>query len=350
MKQKTKFTNERNLQLVAHELSRQIFVANDPTVLVGAGIDDAAVIASKGKKLIVSADFVNSKRISDTYGKRDLEDLGTHIVRQNITDILCTGGIPRWFVFSAVLDSECTKEDIEVLFRAVQNECARHNITVIGGDTKEGPSIVVHGTILGELADTAWGKCVEPLETDIYVSGELSGVTAALCLLEYSDSTELRKRAFQTLSEADIPVETVANIRALGLPIAATDISDGLGYSLCEFVRSTNNMKITIDLNRVPLHPLTKLAAESLGIPLSAFCFAFGGDFQIVFAAPKENRNLFKGTGAVRIGQAVPGHGESQFYRGEMFGKLPDFGHLDFEHKRPVERFIEHATHFERFA
>ncbi len=345
----SKIANQKNLQLVAHELSRQIFVANDPTVLVGAGIDDAAVIAAIGKKLIVSADYANSKRISDTYGKRDLEDLGTYTVRQNIADILCTGGIPRWFVFSAVLDLECTKEDIEVLFRAVQNECAHHNITVIGGDTKEGPSIVVHGTILGELANTAWGKCVGPPEADIYVSGELSGVTAALCLLEYSDSTELRKRAFQTLSEADLPVETVGNIRALGLPIAATDISDGLGYSLCEFIRSTSNMRITIDLDRVPLHPLAKLAAERLGIPLSAFCFAFGGDFQVVFAAPKEIRNLFEETGAVRIGHAVSEHGESRFYKGEMFGKLPDFGHLDFEHKRPVERFFEHATHFERF-
>lgn len=345
----SKVANEKNLQLVAHELSREIFITIDPSVLIGAGIDDAAVIGSTGKELVVSVDFVNSKRISDAYGERDLEDLGKYTVRQNISDILCTGGIPRWFVFSVVLDAGFTKKDLRTLFLAVQNECARHNVTVIGGDTKEGPSIVTHGTILGELVGSAWSKHVEVLNADIYVSGELSGVTAALCLLEYSDSPELQKRAFQTLSEADLPVEIVDSIRALGLPIAATDISDGLGYSLSEFIRSTSGLRITIDLDRVPLHPLTKLAAEELGIPLSAFCFAFGGDFQIVFSVPKENRNIFEGTGAVRIGQAVYEHGESQFFRGDVSGKLPDFGHLDFERQRPVKRFIEHAAHFEKF-
>ena len=336
-----------NLQLFAHALARNLFRSHDALVAVGAGEDDVAIVdCTEIGQLLISGDYLNAKRFSDTYLPRDFRDLGQHCVRQNASDILGSGGIPRWFVLSAIFDSTCTREDVFTFFSSVQSECERLGVTVIGGDTKEGQSVIVHGTILGIGGPQTWTMKTCSAGSDLFVTGELSGVTAALCLLEFSQSQHLRSLAKAALRDADLPLEVVSNLRKLTVPISATDISDGLGYSLNQFTRGGTNIRLNVELERIPLHPLTKIAADALGIPAKLFSFAFGGDFQIVLAAPTSSRGKIESLGAIRIGEVVEGVGTSISWKGKVISHIPDFGHLDFEQQRPVDRFVEFARTF----
>ena len=339
-------SSKENFQLFAHKLARGTFGTEDVSIVSGAGEDDVAALTLGDNCLLVSSDIVNTKRISDTYGQRDLVELGRYCVRQNVSDILGSGGNPRWFLLSLVLDKKFTQEDLRLLFNSVHRECARFGMTVVGGDTKEGDSVVIGGTIIGTRDREIWMKNTCIPESDIFVSGNLSGVTAALCLLEFSNSSDMHTKARSVLYQADLPLDVLARVKAIGAPLSATDISDGLGYSICEFTRCSNNIGVEIDLDKIPLHPLTQYAAKEIAVSEEAFSFAFGGDFQIVFTVPNEFSEKMVEAGAIKIGRVTKEAGSRLIYNGNVIGDIPEFGHLDFEDLRPVDRFYEFAKVF----
>jgi len=340
---------KQNLQLFAHEAARTIFRNTDPSVKTGAGHDDAALLTVESEELLVSSDYVNFKRISDQYKDKDYYDLGRYCVKQNVSDIFGSGGLPRWFMLSVLLEDTCTEHELTALFEGVRDECDRFGITVVGGDTKQGRTTAIHGTIIGTLSGNAWNKGPIPDKAEIFVSGAISGVSAALCLLEFSTSVEHKQAAFKTLHEADLPKSCLEAIHDHDLDLCASDISDGLGYTLHEFLRVNPEHCLTLDIGLIPLHPLARIAAGELGVHERCFCFGFGGDFQMALVASPENRSILENAGATRVGSLKRGKTGKVTYRSRNIGKLPKFGHLDFETQPPAQRFRKFATDLSRY-
>jgi len=339
---------KRNLQIFAHEAARKIFASGDETVEIGAGEDDTAVLQVGNQRLLVSSDYVNFKRISDQYNGKDYYDLGRYCVRQNVSDILGSGGVPRWFMLSALLDNECTEKELISLFEGVRHECDRLKLSVVGGDTKQGVVGAVHGTIIGTLEGDAWNKGPISDQSELFVTGPISGVTAALCLLEFSENTTYRQAALQTLHDADLPTACIEVLRKKTFGLCASDISDGLGYTLHEFLRVNSGLCLDLEISRIPLHPLTKIAAEELGLHERSFCFGFGGDFQVALVSSHQDHDAMRLAGAIRIGAFRSGNKGKLTNNSMDIGELPDFGHLDFEDVPPAERFKVFATGFSR--
>lgn len=336
----------RNLQLFAHDAARSIFSNDDPSILVGAGSDDVAVLECGEEKLLISSDFVNHSRIQDVYSETDFYSVGQYCVRQNASDILGSGGTPRWFIFSVVLERGCSEDDVRNLFSGVEDECKELGMSVIGGDTKQGKTTTIHGTIIGTTDNSPWAKGPIPPNSDVYVTGPLSGVTAALTILEFSKSKELKKRALDALAAATLPIDCLSRVMAERLTICASDISDGLGFTLHEFMRVNSELSLEVLLDNIPLHPLVKDAASELGVDELSFCFGIGGDFQVAMVAKAGDRQKLEAAGAVRIGKFSSGTGSNAKVGSQLISPVPSFGHLDFEQKPTAQRFREFAEAF----
>ena len=329
-----------NIQKFAHAEARRIFEIRDPDVVLGAGLDDVAVIRSDNKALLITSDYANSKRIIEQFEELDYDELGRYCVRQNLSDILGSGGAPKWFMFSIILRSDTARRNVSTLFESVERECRRFGITVVGGDTKQGSRTVVHGTLIGECEGPVWSHSNAEIDHDVYVTGPLGGVTAALCLLELSEDDGLRQSAMELLRSADVPIDLINNVISLNERCAGSDISDGLGMSIHQILKASGT-GATLLHSHIPIHPLAIRASKELGIDQCSFAFGYGGDFQIVFTAPRRLDQRLREAGAFNIGSISTGESIVMSLDDNEKFPIPDFGYLDFENESVVNRFLE---------
>ncbi|MEM9670788.1 MAG: thiamine-phosphate kinase [Pseudomonadota bacterium] len=328
--------------------AHRIFRTKDQGVIIGAGEDDVAAVQCGECILLFTSDYKNSKRIIERFEDLDYSELGRYCVRQNLCDILGSGGTPKWFMLSVIFDEYITKENISIFFDSVSQECHRFGITVVGGDTKQGDRTVVNGTLIGICEGPVWAHRNAVVEHDIYVTGPLGGVTAALCILELSSDDLLRRDALALLTETDVPIDVIESVIALKEKCAASDISDGLGYSIHQILNSSN-IAATVSISKIPLHPLASLASQHLGVNPYSFAFGYGGDFQVVFTAPRRLDDALRSFGAINIGSISSGEPVVVDAGGDEIFPIPDFGHLDFVNQSIVERFLAFANSLPKY-
>jgi thiamine-monophosphate kinase len=324
------------------ELARAMFATRDHTVSVGAGEDDCAIILHEGSKLLISSDLRNHRRYIEVHGRIDFEEVGRFVVRQNVSDILGSGGYPRWFVLSVALPREIELTDIKLLFTGVKEEGVKFGVSVIGGDTKQGDSLTICGTIIGEVGREPWVMSAATSGQDIWVSGELGGVTAAVCLLEHSSNGPVGDRARHTLRDADIPLEKLLRAIAAAEVRCGTDISDGLGVALHNIMRKSR-VGASVECGYLPLHSLVYEAARVFGIAPEQFAFGYGGDFQFLIFADVSQRRILGELGFSRIGASQPESVNEMVGCSTGLQTIPDFGFSDFSDESPGQKFIRYC-------
>jgi thiamine-monophosphate kinase len=324
------------------ELARAMFATRDHTVSVGAGEDDCAIVLHGGRKLLISSDLRNHRRYIEVHSPTDFEEVGRFVVRQNVSDILGSGGYPRWFVLSVALPGGIDLTDIKLLFTGVKEESLKFGMSVIGGDTKQGDSLTICGTIIGEVGREPWIMSAAVSGQDIWVSGELGGVTAAVCLLEHGSNGAVGDRARHILRDADIPLEKLRSAIAAAEVRCGTDISDGLGMALHN-VMSKSGVGAKIECKFLPLHALVYEAASVFGIAPEQFAFGYGGDFQFLIFADVSQRRLLGELGFYRIGTSRPASVNEMVGCSTSLQTIPDFGFSDFSDESPGQKFIRYC-------
>lgn len=318
-------------------LASQIFGVDDPGVQVGVGQDDCAVVIINGTPLLLTCDLRNHRRYVEAYDPIDYREMGAFVVKQNCSDIYGSGGVPLFFLLAVVFPAEGINENQVVeLFEGVREEAAKHGMKVVGGDTKEGTSLVVGGTVVGSLPGEPWLLSGARPGDQIFVSGQLGGVTAAIALLELARA-EYRTSAIEVIRKADLKAECILALHAAGIR-CGTDISDGLARSLHNIMRCSG-VGVEIDAAAIPRHPITQLAAQEFDIDSQTFSFGYGGDFAFIVTAPPSLSDFIVAAGFTRIGLVNSSDIAEVQWNGER-RILPDFGHDDFTGTAPGARFI----------
>ena len=131
-------------QLLNKFLSR--IPKKDTRIIIGSRVgDDAAVIDFGDKYLIAKTDpitFVSDK-------------IGWYCVNINANDIAVMGGIPKWFLATALMpEGKTTEKDIEKLFKSLISSLNKINVTLCGGHTEITPNLdrpIVIGQMIGEV-------------------------------------------------------------------------------------------------------------------------------------------------------------------------------------------------------
>jgi thiamine-monophosphate kinase len=163
--------------------------------------------------------------------------------------------------------------------------CAKkYRVELIGGDTTKGP-LSISICILGEvLKKNALLRSNAKKEDDIWVTGELG--LAALGLAKLQKKIQLpqglSKKAIGAL-EKPMLQSSIIEIMAK-LSHSAIDISDGLIADLSHILEASK-VGADISLKDIPVTPWLK-KNKLIDIGLSG-----GDDYQLLFTAPKKNRN-----------------------------------------------------------
>jgi thiamine-monophosphate kinase len=197
-------------------------------------------------------------------------DLGWRAAAVNLSDLSASGAAPEALLVTLVAPGTTGIEDVVELYRGL----GETGVPVVGGDTAQGPAIVVSVTALGRSARVPGRAGARPGDT-LVVTGPLGAAGAAF-------REERYVRPPLRLDEG----------RALaGHAHALMDISDGLGVDAGHIARRSR-VRCVVELDRVPL-----VAGATVGD------LAFGEDYELLAAVTEPG--AFSVIGRVEEGEGV---------------------------------------------
>ncbi|MEG1825061.1 MAG: AIR synthase-related protein [Cloacibacillus sp.] len=236
--------------------------ASRPELLIGPAVgEDAAVVKwPEGKYLIFSSDpIVGAER-----------GAGRLLVRINSNDIASKGGDPAYLAVTLILPPSFGEEGAARIMREVDEECRAQGIAVAGGHTEFNDRYdrpVIMGALIG-TADKVM-RATDIRTKDLLIVTKHIGIEGMSILAQ--DKPELLSSFMtgeeirETASWAD-HTAVLADSRAVRKWAKFMhDPTEGGFRGGLDEICSLCGLRAELDEEKLPIHPLTRRAAEKLG-------------------------------------------------------------------------------------
>jgi thiamine-monophosphate kinase len=327
-------------QAEAVQILTSIFRSERPDVEVGAGLDDVAVIRFAEGRLAVSVDFTNFRPLGSELGISSFPDKGYLLIVHNVSDLIASGAKPVAAVVALGLPSTVQRHDIEALGKGIRLAADECDMVVVGGDTKEAPCLALNATVFGRIGPGGhWARDAARAGNSIFLSGNIGGISAAvLALSTIKLGRDVQEISRRVLTRPQLPLALAEQLRNSGIPIAAIDLSDGLGIDAYRLA-DASNVGLEIYSTSVPLHPLVYEVAKLCDIDPLQMAFGFGGDGQFLFAVDSQHDAVALAAGGTKIGKILESR-EKKLVTPRGKYVLPNFGHEDFTGEKSIDRLI----------
>lgn len=258
-----------------------------PGVVAGVGDDAAVLRTGGGRDLLVTADML-VEQVHFDLSFTAFRDLGYKALAVNLSDIAAMGGSPENYLVSIALPPHFNMEDMEELYRGMDEAGRPCKAGLVGGDTVASPGpLVISVTLLGRASR---GKAVlrsgAAPGDGLYVTGTLGDSAAGLEILKAGKREGSGDAGMEYLIQRHLRPE--ARVRAgrllggKGLASAMIDISDGIASDV-RHITERSGCGAEINLDALPLSDeLLSFAGRK-----NAVKYALGGgeDYELLFAA-----------------------------------------------------------------
>jgi thiamine-monophosphate kinase len=289
-----------------------------PGVSTGIGDDGAVLQPAPERELIVVIDTL----VAGVHFPEGIDpfDIGYRAVAVNLSDIAAMGGRPRWMTLALTLPA-AAEDWLDRFAEGLHAAAAEHAVSLVGGDTTYGRTLVVTVQITGDVPS---GKALLRVGAkpgdQIYVTGSVGDAAAGLELL--SGGTPDRYLSTRFLR----PNARVAYGQSLlGIATAAIDLSDGLFADLGKLLAASGVGGI-LELERLPFS--SALRANFDVDACRQFGLAGGDDYELCFTSAAPAVPEGKGFAVTRIGTVT---GSTQLVC-ELDGELVPFADSGYRH------------------
>jgi thiamine-monophosphate kinase len=289
------------------------FPINNPETLKGIG-DDAAVINSAGKELVVSTDLL-IEGIHFDLSYSPIKLLGYKAVAVNISDIAAMNAIPKQITVSLGLSNRISVEAVEELYEGIKAACDEYKVDLVGGDTSASRSgLVISITALGfaEKEKIVYRNTAK-VNDIVCVSGDLGAALMGLQTLEREKQVFLANPDMQPQIDKDkdyvierqlkpqARMDVVYELRDLGVvPTSMIDISDGLASELLHICKSSNVAAVIFE-DKIPIEDQTYLTATELNFSPMTAALNGGEDYELLFTVKQEDYEKIKNMNDISI-------------------------------------------------
>jgi thiamine-monophosphate kinase len=300
---RTELSDLGEFGLIDH-LAKNIVLKHAGT-LKGIG-DDAAVIDTEGKLLLLSTDLLlEGVHFDLTY--MPLKHLGYKAAVVNISDIAAMNGIPKQMTVSIAVSNRFSLEAIDELYKGIRMACDKYNVDLVGGDTSSSVSgLVISITITGEASPDEIVYRNGAKEGDlICVTGDLGGAYAGLLILErekqvYKANPEMQPEltGYEYVLSRQLKPEARTDLRNIlkeieVQPTSMIDISDGLASEalhLCQ--QSKTGCRIYEE--KIPMDDETRELSLEFKIIPSVCALSGGEDYELLFTIKQDDFEMIR--------------------------------------------------------
>ncbi len=286
---------------------RERFKSADDRVILGIG-DDAAVIRPGDIPLALTKDML-------VEGVHFLPDHPPHLLARkslsvNLSDLAAMGARPRFALFGLGIPADTENAWLERFFRGLSGIASEHDVSLLGGDITEAPSLTISLTLLGEGRDLIRRSGARPGDA-VFVSGLLGDAAQGLKLAKQgimwgasAGSDRFLKAIYDPISQVDLGCRLAGH----KVPTAMIDISDGLSVDL-DHLCEESGVGAEVEAAGLPISPELRQASPDA----EEMALHGGEDYQLLFTVPTEVlENLTRlplGHRITRIGSIMEGEG-----------------------------------------
>ena len=296
MSERTEIANLGEFGLIEH-LTRNIELHNASSI-IGVG-DDAAIIDSFGKNMVVTTDMlVEGVHFDLVY--TPLRHLGYKSVIVNLSDIYAMNATPTQITLSIAFSNRFSLEALEEFYEGVYAACDKYKVDLVGGDTTTSQKgFIISITAIGEVADGQYVKRSTAQKGDLLcVSGDLGGAFLGLTILEREKKIFIESPQVQPDLEGEkyvigrlLKPEARRDIveffeKSKLLPTAMLDISDGLSSEILHICRQSS-LGCVLYEEKIPIHDDTRNAAYKFELDPTACALSGGEDYELLFTIPQ---------------------------------------------------------------
>jgi thiamine-monophosphate kinase len=292
MSERTEIASLGEFGLIEH-LTRENETRNVSTVLsIG---DDAAVIDTFGKQMVVTTDMlVEGVHFDLMY--TPLKHLGYKAVIVNLSDIYAMNAEPTQITLSIAVSNRFSVEALDEFYEGVNLACERYGVDLVGGDTTSSQKgFVISVTAIGEVEENKFVTRSGAKENDlICVTGDLGASYLGLLLMEREKQIYVENPTIQPdfeqhtyiierLLKPEARRKMIAWFKDNNLtPTSMIDISDGLSSELLHICKQSE-VGCTIYEEKLPIHEQTNEGAAKFGIAATTCALNGGEDYELLF-------------------------------------------------------------------
>jgi thiamine-monophosphate kinase len=195
----------------------------------------------------------------------------------NLSDIAAAGARPLGFVAALSMPADTDVEFLRGLGQGM-DECTREfDIAVLGGDTKEAPTLSIAGTAFGRVPkDRILLRTGAKPGDVIVVTGDLGRAGHAAKLLEQptaprTDALNQLLRPYPRIAEGQL-------LSASGVATSCMDLSDGVGASLAQLAAMTR-LSYQIEFDALPSYRGLTTLPPPIAKEIALY---YGGDYELL--------------------------------------------------------------------
>lgn len=242
--------------------------------------DDCAAVDIGKEYLLITTDMINQEKHIPKQAKP--WQIGWFSIAVNLSDIAAKGGAPIGLVMALGLPRQTKIEFLEDMIRGMKACARKYGTDIIGGDTKECPSLTISGAAFGLVPKSRFMPRFGAMEGDLVaVTGNLGGAGAGYYSLK--NGFKIRNAENALLQPEPRIYEGVALSKTKAVT-SCMDISDGLASSLYQMTE----LGCRIDLSKIPIAPAAHIIEKSTGISAVEQALYFGGDYELVCTLRQE--------------------------------------------------------------
>jgi thiamine-monophosphate kinase len=244
--------------------------------------DDCAVLEFGNHHLLLTTDvIIEGKHFPKG---TDGRTVGWLVAAVNLSDIAAMGGKPLGLVVSCALPKKTDVSFLKGIARGMRECAVKHGTEIIGGDTKEGPTLSLSGCALGVVRKdrTMFRRGARPGDV-LAVTGELGSAAVGYHILKQGKSYESRK-ALNSLLMPNPLVEDGMALSETGKVTSCIDLSDSLA-SCVHQLGDAGGVGFEVELDRVPVSKEVPMK----GLQRREAALYFGGDYQLLMTMKKRD-------------------------------------------------------------
>ncbi|RLD65770.1 MAG: thiamine-phosphate kinase [Bacteroidetes bacterium] len=275
--------------------------------------DDAAVIDTDNKKLLISTDLL-TEGVHFDLSFMPLKHLGYKAVVVNLSDIAAMNAIPTQITVSLGISNRFSLEAINEIYNGIKLACKNYNVDLVGGDTTSTTAgLVISITVLGlaDEDDIVYRNGAKENNL-VCVSGDLGGSYAGLMVLEQEKTVftanpdmqpqlggndYILERHLKPEARIDI-VNTLTELKVK--PTAMMDISDGLASEI-KHICKQSNVGANLYEDKIPIDQQTWDTARKFKMDPTTYAMNGGEDYELLFTIDAEDYDKIKGHAGISV-------------------------------------------------